>query len=108
MAKTIAYLRKSNKPDKKYMVTIDNKTIHFGAAGMSDYTKHKDPERRKRYLARHRKRENWGKSGIKTAGFWSAHLLWGKPTISASIKDIEKRFNVKIVRRNPPKRSHKN
>jgi hypothetical protein len=25
-------LRKSTKPDKKYMVSIENKTIHFGAA----------------------------------------------------------------------------
>jgi len=32
------------------------KTTHFGAAGMSDYTKHKDPERKQRYLNRHRKK----------------------------------------------------
>ena len=98
------YLRRSTKPDKKYMVTIDRKTVHFGAAGMSDYTKHKDPERKKRYIARHKKRENWNKSGIKTAGFWSRWLLWGKPTIKGSIKYIEKRFNVKIIRGKPPKK----
>ena len=26
------------------------KTTHFGAAGMSDYTKHKDKARKERYL----------------------------------------------------------
>ena len=72
------------------------KTIHFGAKGMSDYTIHKDPERKQRYINRHKKRENWNKSGIKTAGFWSLHLLWNKPSLSASIKDIENKFNVKI------------
>ena len=48
------------------------------------------------YISRHRVNENWNKSGIKTAGFWSKHILWNKPTIQQSIKDTEKRFNIKI------------
>jgi flagellar biosynthesis GTPase FlhF len=94
MPKTIVYLRKSNKAGKKFMVTIDKKTIHFGASGMSDYTKHKDPERKNRYVTRHKKRENWGKSGIKTPGFWSRWLLWNKPSLGGSKKDISFRFGV--------------
>jgi len=78
------------------MVKVDNRTIHFGAAGMSDYTQNKDPSRKKRYIDRHRKRENWTKSGLKTAGFWSKHILWNKPTIRESIKDIENKFDVNI------------
>jgi len=35
------------------MFIYDNKIVHFGAKNMSDFTKHKDPERRKRYYARH-------------------------------------------------------
>ena len=47
----------STKPEKKYMAIFYNgkdkiKTTHFGAAGMSDYTKHKDPERIKEVQAR--------------------------------------------------------
>ena len=34
------------------------KTTHFGAAGMSDYTKHKDKSRKRRYLTRHREEKN--------------------------------------------------
>jgi len=95
MPKTLVYLKKSNRPEKKYMVLVDGKTIHFGAAGMSDYTKHKDKDRMRRYSARHKRGgENWGKSGIKTAGFWSKWLLWNKPTIEASKRDIASRFNV--------------
>lgn len=84
---------------KKWTVLVDGKVVHFGAKGYSDYTKHKDSERKDRYISRHRKRENWKKSGIDTAGFWSRWLLWNKPSLGASIRDIEKRFNVKIIRK---------
>ena len=99
----IIYLSKSTNSQKKYMATIGNKTVHFGAAGMSDFTKHKDTERKKRYIARHKARESWNtKSSIKTAGWWAKNLLWNKPSLSASIKDIEKRFNVTIRRGKAP------
>jgi hypothetical protein len=48
-------IKKSNKPDKKFDAVIDNKkTVSFGAKGASDYTLHKDPERKARYIARHK------------------------------------------------------
>jgi len=92
-------LEKSDKPDKKFKVhggVLGNKTIHFGAKGMSDYTIHKDEQRMHRYENRHKSRENWTKSGIKSAGFWSKNILWNKPNFMASIKDTEKRFGIKI------------
>ena len=85
------------------MVTIDNKTVHFGADGYSDFTKHRDEDRKQNYISRHRPNENWGKSGLKTAGFWSRWLLWNQRTIASSIKYIERRFNVTITRGVPPK-----
>ena len=81
------------------MVKINNKTVHFGAKGYSDYTKHKDINRKQRYINRHKKRENWTKSGINTAGFWSRWLLWGEPTLQKSIKKIEDKFKVVISRK---------
>lgn len=93
-------LSKSTRDGKKYSITTPSgKIVHFGAEGYSDYTKHKDSSRMERYLARHKSNENWRKSGINTAGFWSRWILWNKPTLSASIKDTEKRFNIKICRR---------
>lgn len=91
-------LSKSTQPDKKYMVIVNGRTIHFGASGYSDYTKHRDPERKQRYINRHKNRENWTKTGIQTAGFWSLWILWNKETLAASIADTERRFNVKIRR----------
>jgi hypothetical protein len=99
------HLCKSRKKGKKFTVVVDNKTVHFGATGYQDYTIHKDKERMARYTKRHKRRENWGKSGIKTAGFWSKWLLWNKPSLRASIRDIEKRFNVKITYGKTCKRS---
>jgi len=47
---------KSNKTGKKLMIKVEKggkkKLIHFGDSSMSDFTKHKDPERRKNYLSR--------------------------------------------------------
>ena len=87
-------LQKSNKPDKKYMVILGGKTIHFGQAGASDFLHHKSEERKNRYINRHKKNEYW--DNPKTAGFWAVHLLWNKPTLVESIADIEKRFNLHI------------
>ena len=69
------------------------KTVSFGQKGASDFTKHKDTDRKDRYIARHKNNEDHGLSGVKTAGFVSANLLWGKPTLKASIDDINERFN---------------
>lgn len=93
-------LNKSTNPDKKFMVKIGNKTIHFGQKGYQDYTTHKDINRKKSYIARHKAmNEKWGKKGIKTSGFWSRWLLWNKKTIDESINHIEKKFNVNIIYR---------
>jgi hypothetical protein len=73
------------------------KTIHFGAKGYSDYTIHKDPERMKRYISRHKSKENWTKSGIDTKGFWSRWLLWSENNINKAIKKINQKFGVKII-----------
>jgi hypothetical protein len=90
-------LLKSNRKNKKWMIINPNiKKIHFGDSRFEDFTIHKDVKRRKAYLNRHASRENWGASGINTAGFWSRWLLWNKPTLKESIKDLKKRFNVKI------------
>jgi len=100
-SKVTIVMKRSNKSDKKYMVIItDNKgkkkTVHFGAKGYSDYTKHKDAERKGRYITRHKAKENWSKSGINTPGFWSRWILWNKSGLKTSIKDTERRFKIKI------------
>lgn len=68
--------------------------VKFGAKGYSDYTIHKDPERKKKYIKRHESRENWTASGVLTPGFWSRWVLWNLPTLHQSISYTKKRFNL--------------
>ena len=89
-------LSKSTRSGKKWMVEVEGKIIHFGAAGMSDYTIHGDAKRRESYLNRHRPRENWGRTGRQTAGFWSRWLLWNKKSLRSSIRDIRDRFGIVV------------
>ena len=99
MAKPIkVVIKKSTKPEKKLMAifTMDNgreKTTHFGAAGMADYTKTRDKAQKSRYLTRHRRRENW--NNPVSAGALSRWVLWNKETRAASIADYKRRFNLK-------------
>jgi hypothetical protein len=94
-------ITKSDNPKKKYKIVLTyddgkTKTIHIGQEGADDFTKTGDEEAKKRYISRHKKREDWTSSGIKTAGFWSRWLLWNEKTLKESIKDMEKKFNLKI------------
>jgi hypothetical protein len=97
--KNVVILKRSTNKNKKYMVILPSgKKVHFGATGYSDYTKHKDFDRMQRYNSRHRRNENWGKSGMNTAGFWAKWILWNKPTLGGSIRNTEQRFGIKIKR----------
>ena len=97
-------LTKSKKPDKKYDArTNGTKTVSFGERGSSDFTEHKNTDRKERYIDRHKKNEDWTKSGAESAGCYSKHALWNDPTLKASIDDMKKRFknmNVKMIYKN--------
>jgi len=94
--KLIKIIPSSNK-DKKYDAFFmqdsgREKKISFGQKTASDFTIHKDEERKKRYLDRHRKNENW--NSPMTAGALSRWILWNKPSFRASLNDYKKRFNL--------------
>ena len=84
-------IKPSHIKNKKFDAVINNnKTIPFGQAGASDFTKHKNEERKNRYIDRHKKNENW--NNPYTAGFYSRWITWNKPTLTESIKDTNRRF----------------
>ena len=93
-------ISKSDSKNKKMKAVINGKkTVHFGQAGASDMTQHKDKDRKQRYIDRHKKREDWGASGVKTAGFYAKNILWNKDTLTKSVDDLNKRFkniNIKL------------
>ena len=94
-------IEESTKSEKKLMAVFTKpngrtKTVHFGARGMSDYTQHKDPKRKKNYLARHGGMgEDW--SNPMTAGALSRWILWGKPSLRESFNDFKKKFKIEGV-----------
>ncbi len=96
-------LQPSTRKNKKFEVILPDgtdgvsayKSIHFGDSRYSDFTQHKDEERKNAYIIRHAKRENW--EDPYTSGFWSRWLLWNKPTLVGSIRDIKKQFNIVVT-----------
>ncbi len=99
-------LVKLSGSEKKYKAVLRNKdtgrekNVKFGASGMMDYTKYykRDgkkiaDEKKAAYRARHSKAgEDWTASGVDTAGFWSLHLLWNKPSVEASLAEIKRKY----------------
>jgi len=90
-------VRRSHRPEKKWDAVFERngreKVVSFGAAGMSDYTKHKNATRKQRYISRHSGMgESWNKPD--TAGALSRWILWNKPSFRASLADYKRRFNL--------------
>ena len=89
-------------PDKKCTAIIDNKKqVHFGGIKengkpYSEYTQHKDDERKHRHLQRH-KHDHFNNPLYPS--FYSTNLLWNKKTLTDSIKDTNKKYNVNIKMR---------
>mgnify|MGYP003665330095 CR=1 FL=1 len=76
---------KSTKTGKKGMVYTkgdggSKRLIHFGDANMKDFRQHKDPARRKSYLARsggiRDKSGNLTAKNKNSANYWSRRALW--------------------------------
>jgi len=89
-------IKPSDKPNKKYMALFEDKhefrIVYFGASGYTDYTTNHDDEKKRLYLLRHRKNENW--NNPMTSGALSRWILWNKPTLNESISDFKRRFNL--------------
>lgn len=75
-------LKPSTRKGKKFVAEFDDgKRVHFGAKGYSDFTQHKDPDRKKNYLARH----VHDPKTIRSAGGLARDILWSRPSLSEAI-----------------------
>jgi hypothetical protein len=88
----------STRAGKRYTATLEgadrSRTVHFGS-DLENFTMHKDVNRRARYFARHREREDW--SNLEKPAAWARWLLWNKPTLRGSAQDMSKRFRIRII-----------
>ena len=90
-------IRRSHRPEKKFDAVFlkdgKEKIVSFGAAGMSNYTKHKNVTRKKLYIQRHSGMgEHWTRPD--TPGALSRWVLWNKPDFKASVADFKRRFRL--------------
>ncbi len=89
-------IKKLKGDEKKYeaffLVNGKRKEQKFGAEGMSDYTLHKDVERRNRYISRHSKDLDTGDP--TRAGYLSMFILWNKPSFRKSVEDYKTRLKI--------------
>lgn len=96
-------IKPSTNKIKKYDATFlyddgAERKVSFGAAGYSDYLKHKDPERRDRYVMRHSVTEKplWEKKPDSPAAL-SRWILWPDgpaPTLEGAIRGFRSRFGL--------------
>ena len=93
-------IKKSDKPNKKYVAVFSSKMsertkeTHFGSAGMTDYLLSKEKDRRDRYRSRHKK--DLLTNDPTRAGYLSYYILWGDSTsLRTNISAYKKRFNFK-------------
>jgi len=90
-------IKPSNVKGKKVTAVFNidgkKKTVQFGASGYIDYTvAPHDEERKKRYIARHRKNENW--TDATKAGTLSRYILWEYKNKQTAVKMYKKRFKI--------------
>ena len=84
------------QPHKGWM---REKRVGFGAKGYSDYTLHRDKERRQRYRNRHAKdlRVKDGRRDPRRPGFLSMFVLWGDSTsLEGSKADFKRRYDAML------------
>tara|TARA_R110001606_G_scaffold87644_3_gene197610 strand:+ start:1000 stop:1302 length:303 start_codon:yes stop_codon:yes gene_type:complete len=77
--------------NKRFDATFsDGKQTKFGSVGGSTFIDHKDKDKRKNYIARHK--NDLDTNDPQRAGFLALFLLWNKTSLNASIKDYNKRL----------------
>ena len=87
-------LKKSNKPNKKLVITFSepNLTIHFGSKNSSTFLDHHDKVKRSNYLKRRKVNEDWNQVN---AGSLSAYILWGDSSdMYANLISYLDKFNI--------------
>jgi len=88
----------SDRPEKRYKAVFTNtdggkKTVHFGYKTGSTYIDHKDDKIKNAWIARHKVRGSF--NDYKSASSLAYHILWNKPTFTASYNDYVNKFKLK-------------
>ena len=66
----------SYKKDKKYMISLDKKFVHFGSIKFEDFTFHNDDKRKENYLKMASKIKGDWRNDIFSPNNLSINILW--------------------------------
>lgn len=95
-------ITKSTRDDKRYQAIFTDSngsksTTHFGYAQGnktgSTFIDHKNTDKKEAWLARHKVIGDF--NNYKSASSLAKNILWNKTTLTASINDYKKKFNLK-------------
>ncbi len=100
---TLTSITRSPKKDKKLRATFCKKGrikhVDFGYPAMQNYggsarygERHVSKERKRRYISRHRSRENW--KDPTSRGSLSRYILWETPSLRENIRRFKRRFHL--------------
>ena len=76
----------STHPDKRYTARFPNKQIHFGSKTGKTFLEHKHSPTKAAWKKRHGVRGTL--NNLETASGLANNVLWNKPNIAASIRDM--------------------
>jgi hypothetical protein len=80
----------STRRGKRFMITLDGKTFHFGSKNGSTYIDHGDKKKRENYIKRHQVNEDWT---TVNPGSLSRFILWGSSTsIEKNMREFNRMF----------------
>jgi len=92
------YLSPATQKNKRYQIkTPKGKTIAFGSPAPSQaFIDHKDPAKKKAWEARHKKGNPEAWRNPNSPLFWARVLLWNKPTLTASINAVRRKYGYHV------------
>ena len=70
-----------------------NKTVHFGADEYEDFTMHRDRNRQRNYLSRHRN----DPTAYDSPGELSRVILWSSTSLNRGIRNYEQKHRVNVT-----------
>ena len=92
MYKMKIVIQESTRPQKKYMASNGQKTVHFGDSNYQDFTQHKDEQRKKNYLSRHGKEDHTISNALSPA-FLARHVLWSEKTVPEAVRKLNRKYS---------------
>ena len=88
-------LKNSTNKGKRYVIIMgDTMQHHFGSDVGKTYIDGRSNKEKNAWEARHKGDKNY--NNIHSGIYWSRFLLWNKKSLKESIKELEKKLNIKI------------